>query len=233
MSLTLTKILYNLKNNIFPIHKIHEKVWLMDDHKWAFYLWEKYKYESKEFSPHTLVHLDRHWDAVFNFRTEESKQELAEIDNIKGIYSLVESGRIIHDSFIAPAIIRGLIDEIHFFCKQKDTEIGIDPALLEEFGVLQCIHPGISSIVKKMKRRRIFLDVDLDVFNKSEMWCTGNLWDDKTIKDFIIDLSDLIIKSKLITIALSYNYSGTQQDTEHLANLVIPEIMKILNTKSK
>ncbi len=200
----------------------------MDDHKWAYYVWEKYRCKSVHNPPFTLVHLDRHWDGVDDFTNNPSeKEKLIKIDTLKPIYQLLASGSnlIRKDSFIAPAIMRDLVNEIHFYCTQTDTEIGIDEPLLREFEARQFIHVDIKSLIERVSGQRIFFDIDLDLFNKSDMFLEGDLWEENEIVDFIDQCSPILKNSSTITISMSFGYSGTQQDMYYLTKLVVPRLL--------
>ena len=102
-------------------------VWLMDDHRWAYYIWESVLGRSGTHMPCSLVHLDYHWDGANDFLEPTDQATLKGITKLSEIYSLVaEDLRVRKDSFIAPAIIRGLVNEVHFLCFQPDTTPGMD-----------------------------------------------------------------------------------------------------------
>ena len=208
----------------------------MNNHKWVFYIWEKHRFNSKVFIPACLIHIDYHWDAIFDFTTEALKKKLKELKDLDEIFAFVNDDYIKHDSFIVPAIFRSTINEVYFYCKQKYTNIGIHQPILDELGVKQHIldtaFESTSELVKlstEVLHKIVFLDIDLDIFNRSEFYGAGNLWSDEEILAFIDDISELLVKSNLITIALSYGYSGDKGQTDKLAKLVIPEITKILH----
>ena len=79
----------------------------------------------------------------------------------------------------------------------------------------------------------LLLDIDLDIFNRSGYWATGDLWTDTEIAEFLEGCSALINSSRLITIAMSFNYSGSKEDTKHLVRLVIPTVVEIFRHKRK
>lgn len=47
---------------------------------------------------------------------------------------ICEDTWIRYDSFIAPAVIRGLVGDVHFFCLQDDDAPGLDAELLNSTG---------------------------------------------------------------------------------------------------
>ncbi len=68
-----------------------------------------------------------HYDGVFEIEDEIGFRSLAELKAIEAIVRADVQVRM--DSFIAPAVIRGYIAELHFHCLQCDTDRG----LLKEF----------------------------------------------------------------------------------------------------
>src|SRR4051812_28727799 len=114
-------------------------IWLMDNHKWAFYIWHRFRRQS-QIEKFSLVHADYHWDGGSDFHgSEEAEQEILRADDA-ALEALVRDEQLIrYDSFIAPAVLRGYLSEVHFFCKQSPDEgdVGIDEALLARTGTLQ------------------------------------------------------------------------------------------------
>lgn len=49
-------------------------IWLMDDHKWAFYVWHRFHMESR-IPKLSLVHADYHWDGGNDFHESPEKLE--------------------------------------------------------------------------------------------------------------------------------------------------------------
>ena len=201
--------------------EIFPGVWLMDDHRWAYYIWEKARFENRSEGPFALVHLDCHWDGVNDFHGEPSAvRRLLELNDIEGIYSLVrENVDVRTHSFIAPAIIRGLVDEVHFYCKQVCTGPGLYPPFLKEHKTRQFIHQSVESLVSRQILKPVIFDLDLDLFNNSDMWDEGDLWADEEIADFLSMCSGMVQSSSIVTAAMSFGYSGTEQDTRHLTRL--------------
>jgi len=211
------------------VQEIHPNVWLMDDHKWAYYVWESVLFQDRGRTPLPLVHMDYHWDSVNDFTSIKDQENLRRINNLKEIRTLVSNGiNVRKDSFLAPAIIRGVINEVHFYCLQTDTEIGIDDELLKRYKSEQFNHPDLDSLIKKAPKGCLY-DLDLDLFNKSGYWGKGELWTDREVLSFLRGCSHLIKNSALITIAMSFSYSGSDEDTKHLTKLVVPKVMEYLS----
>jgi hypothetical protein len=221
----------NLGPDDFYFEEIHPNVWLMDDHRWAYYIWEKSLQQDRGKKPRTLVHLDYHWDGVNDFQSATDQNRLLRTSELDEIYRMVSEGiRLRKDSFIAPAIIRGLIEEVHFLCFQCDTTPGIDPELLDLYGLKQFFHPDLSSLLKYAPQGSLF-DIDLDIFNRSGHWAEGDLWTDIEISQFLDGCIPLLESSVLVTIAMSFNYSGSADDTRYLSRLVVPTIVDVFRRK--
>jgi UPF0489 domain len=211
----------NFKADDQYFEEVFPGIWLMDDHRWAYYIWEKVFLENRNARPFALVHLDCHWSGVNDFHGDPSAvKKLVEIHDIDSIYSLLQKNIDVRkDSFIAPAIIRGLVDEVHFYCKQTCTGPGLYPPFLKEHNTRQFIHERMKSLISHRFSKPIIFDIDLDLFNKSEMWDEGDLWTDREILEFLSMCSDMIQSSSVVTAAMSFGYSGTEQDTRHVTRL--------------
>lgn len=206
---------------------IDNDVWLMDNHKWALYIWEDYK-NLKSVNKFSLVHIDYHWDGVNDFYNDAIKEaELlsGNLDKVKEF--IIEDTWIRFDSFIAPAILRGFIEEVHFYCLQNDgVDMGIDSDTLTKTSTKQTIHENIESIASQSYDSPLIFDFCLDIFNKSDNWYDGNIWNEELIIEFINKCEHLVKKANLVTISLSFGYSGTEDDTKRLAQLIVPKIME-------
>jgi len=211
----------NFKTDDQYFEEIFPGVWLMDDHRWAYYVWEKMFLQKKNEWPFALVHVDCHWDGVNDFYGNPSAvKELVGMNDIDSIYSLVQKNKDVRkDSFIAPAIIRGLVDEVHFYCKQTCTGPGLYPPFLKEHNAGQFIHRNIESLISHQISKPIIFDIGLDIFNKSDMWDEGDIWKEIEIFEFLWKCSNMIQSSSIVTTAMSFGYSGTEKDTRHLTRL--------------
>jgi hypothetical protein len=223
--------------NFYPdtlyFEEIHPCVWLMDDHRWAYFIWEQCLNREGVKIPYSLLHIDYHWDGINDFLAVTNQELLDSITEIDKIYRMVLEGILVRkDSFIAPAIIRGIINEVHFLCFGNDelTPKGLDEELLNRFRSKQIIHNDLCSLASNARNGSL-LDIDLDIFNKSDYWGVGDIWPAIEILEFLKDCSEVIKSSPLITIAMSFNYSGSIDDTRWLANLVVPKVVEIFQRK--
>ncbi len=198
-------------------------IWLMDNHKWAFYIWHKHQAESgiEKFS---LVHADYHWDGGNDFHESPEKlEELLRADDDE-LFGLIREELFIRwDSFISPAILRGFIDEVHFYCKQGDEyDVGLDEELLERAGTKQFIHDDARDLSIQTFSSPLIFDLCLDLFNKSKRWYESDIWPDREVREFLDITRPLVRQAVLVTVSLSFGYSGTVEDTRRLAKLVLP-----------
>jgi hypothetical protein len=222
-----------LKENSEYLQEIAPNFWLMDDHRWAFYVWEKARAQNN--SPYTLVHLDFHYDGVNDFQEPDDRERLASVATENKLLKLVEDkDHIRYDSFIAPAVIRGLIKEIHFYCKQseEDSEPGTDSDILEENNCSQFFYTDIEELVSSVHSGPILFDLCLDLFNKdNNKMYEGTLWKDAEIISTLDVCQSLVTSASVVTISLSFGYSGTEEQTRHLASIAIPKCLSYMNGK--
>ncbi len=213
----------SLVENPDYLTEIGHGVWLMDDHRWALKVWEA----QRTHHSYTLVHADFHWDACYDFHgvaEEEARLVAASSEEIGRL--VAEDKWIRFDSFIAPAIKRGLIHTVHFFCLQDDPG---DNGLHEEFMTACQAEQFLHKTPRELAGARIdgpwIFDLCLDLFNKCDAWKEGDLWKDQEILAFLETVRHLIEGAEIVTVSLSFNYSGADGDTRHLAALVLPVLL--------
>lgn len=217
--------LNNIKEDPEYFEEIHPNVWLMDDHKWACYVWES-NYRKIGDLPSTLVHIDYHWDAISDF-VDDHAISLIEKPSLEELAELIKVDQFIRkDSYIAPAIIKNQIKNIYFFCRQTDTEIGFYKPFLDEYRAKQVIANDIEDLSQQISDTEILLDIDIDIFNKTRQWAESDLWEKEEIISFLYACKNLIQNAKIITIAMSHNYSGTPEDTSYLTELTVTKILE-------
>lgn len=148
----------------------------------------------------------------------------ADLDQLRAIID--EGEWIRYDSFIAPAVLRGRFDCLHFFCKQDDgSDVAIDQKLLDQAGATQVLHQSTESLAAITPGHPVIFDLCLDLFNReSTMEYGSDLWNDAEINEFLLAVRPLVESASLVTISLSFGCSGTEADTQHLAQLVVPQI---------
>jgi len=200
-------------------------VWLMDNHKWALSVWARHHTGPRRW----LFHADHHWDSVDLFRENDRAQAALQAADTKTLDQWIrDNNRIQYDAFIAPAVRKGLFEEVHFFCTQDDDwDKGLDPALCEEMGVGQTLHACIDSFVGVTPRAPIVFDLCLDLFNEATKYYGSKLWSDSAIMSTLEALSSKLSAAEVVTVSLSFGFSGTEDDTRRLAELVVPQLIAI------
>lgn len=215
-----------MRRSLKYFKEIYSNVWLMDNHKWAFYIWESCRLRNPNIFPSTLVHIDYHWDGINDFSNPRSVKRLINVQDSQSLLDFVTNTSFIRfDSFIAPSIIRGSVKEIHFYCLDYDNDIALDEELLRQCHAKQFVYKNIDSLIQHVSGKSIVFDIDLDIFNKSDKWEEGNIWDENDILKFVDKCTSIIANSALVTIATSTGYSGNNKDTEYLTDLVVPRIV--------
>lgn len=195
----------------------------MDDHRWALKVWEVERMHHH----YTLVHADYHWDGCYDFHDQPEQEARLVTASSAETAHLVEEGEWIrYDSFIAPAVKRGLVHTIHFYCLEDGVgDKGIDVEFLRACGAKQTLHDDPQALATCQIAGPMLFDLCLDLFNRSEQWQEGDLWSDSEVLDFLKTVKPLVASAELVTVSMSFNYSGTATDTRHLARLVIPELL--------
>ena len=102
---------------------------------------------------------------------------------------------------------------------------GIDVEFLRACGAKQTLHDDPQALATCQIAGPMLFDLCLDLFNRSEQWQEGDLWSDSEVLDFLKTVKPLVASAELVTVSMSFNYSGTPTDTRHLARLVIPELL--------
>lgn len=200
-------------------------VWLMDDHRWALFVWEQHR-KKVGGERYSLMHADYHWDSNDEFREDADAQAKLAAADVDGLRALTAASEFIkYDSFIAPAVRRGLLSEVHFHCLQEDSE-PLDEDLCEEFDTPQYLHPDAASLAAAVPVGPLIFDLCLDLFNRSDDDYEGDLWSDEEILAFLETVRHHIQAAELVTVSLSFSCSGTAGDTRHLAELVVPRIVE-------
>jgi hypothetical protein len=204
-------------------------LWVMDNHKWALWIWESHR-EKAGFDKFTLAHADHHWDGGYHpYECAEKDAEVKAASLRQLEQLLAEDVWIRLDSFIAPAVVRRRFDTVHFFCKQDDgTDIGIGEELLNESGTEQVLHTTVATFAALENKSPLIFDLCLDLFNnESKAMDKGDLWPDGEVTGFLRAVRHLIERATLVTVSLSFGYSGTEEDTRRLAALVLPQLMAL------
>jgi len=201
-------------------------IWLMDNHKWALLAWERERVVGHRY---VLLHADFHWDGVDDFASEDAANAELLAADVDALAAMTADEKYIRfDSFIAPAVRRGLLCEVHFFCKEDDgNDVGLDADLCRNAGVQQEFHVDAASLAALQAKGPLIYDLCLDLFNRADDLFEGDVWPDTDVLAFLEATQAQIVGADVVTISLSFGYSGTEEDTRHLAQLVVPRILEL------
>lgn len=207
--------------------EVAPNVWLMDNHKWALYVWAQF-WQQSAIPKFALVHADYHWDGGYDLFESPRHGQGLPLANLEQLRELirVEDG-IKYDSFIAPAVVNGMFESVHFYCRQNDgTDIGIPSELLHRTGTKQFVHDSPEDLASQAFLAPLIFDLCLDLFNNSQKFANGDLWSDYHVSTFLETVRPLVKGAALVTLSLSFDYSGSDDDTRHLASIVVPQIIQ-------
>ncbi len=212
--------------------EIAPNFWIMGDHKWAFWAWEEYRARDGHQLPATLVHVDYHWDAINDWQDEQEIEELRSIRALGELQKLLtkeKDGRscIQYDNFISPGVIRGVINHVDFYCLQKDIEPGLWPPFLEQHGGTQILHDSIDALVQRNEGNHVLFDLDIDIFNRSNLWCETDHWSDDEVLELLDTCAPIVREALVVTVAISFGLSGDYDDARRLAKLVIGRLLQL------
>jgi len=209
------------ENNDEYYESLGNGIWLMDNHKWSFVIW------NKECTPNVnylLVHVDYHWDAGYDIWDSPDNEEMFLLSNENEIIDIVREENLIRfDSFICPAIAKGFIDEVHFFCLQgdEDGDEAIYEDFIEKYECDQVIHNSITSLSNIKTEKPILFDFCIDIFNRSNQYYGSDIWPDSEINELLEGCKSLVVSADIVTISMSYGYSGSNEDTKRLTENVL------------
>lgn len=206
-------------NNEYYEH-LGSNVWLMDNHKWALYIWELSRLKN---GAYCLIHVDYHWDAGYDFWEQPDEERRLFQASPEELQKMIASEHLIqYDSFIGPAIARGLIDQVHFLCFQEDSDQGFYPPVLQQLGGKQTLHQNSDALKALYIDKPILFDFCLDVFNRSKYDYQSDLWRDPEIDKLLADCERLVRNAAVVTVSASFGCSGTEDDTRLLIKRVVP-----------
>jgi hypothetical protein len=213
--------------------ELEPNFWTMSNHKWALFAWASAELNQSA----VLVHLDWHWDGINDFRDPESRDELSGLASLDDLREMIadRARPVDYASFIAPAILLELVDEVHFYCLQNDTSPGLSSDLLHETGAKEYRHHDIDDLLRTIARLRkpILFDLDIDLFNRATTFYSDGPEYHERIHSFIEKCSDLIQRAAVVTIAKSPSnywikneghYDWDEVLAEELFNKIVPVV---------
>jgi hypothetical protein len=223
----------SLKPDASYVKKLHPRLWLMDSHKWAFYAWVSSLRALPGREHAVLAHLDYHLDACNDFTSAEDVERLLQATNPAEFAEIIAQDRLIKcDSFIVPAIMRGLVQDVHFFCREIDPDPGVYEEWLDSYDGPQFYHARLEDLLAAVAGKAVLFDLCLDLFNNlANKSYRGELWPDAEVTRLIDGCGELIRRALLVTVSLSFSHSGKESDTRHLARVVLPRVLQHLEAR--
>jgi len=217
----------SLKPDASYVRRLHPRLWLMDNHKWALYAWESSLRPLPGDEQGILAHLDYHFDASNDFTRGEDVARLLRAAGPGECADLTAGDNLIKcDSFIVPAIMRGLVRDVHFLCREIDPDPDVYPEWLDSYDGPQFYHERLEDLLLALAGQTVLFDLCLDVFNhQANRSYRGDLWPDADVIALIDDCGALIRDARLVTVSLSFSHSGAEPDTRHLARVVLPRVL--------
>lgn len=204
-----------------------EGVWLMDNHKWALLAWEQARAAGQRYA---LLHADYHWDGIDVLGEVPERLTAFEAAGLPELDALTEEDVLVRfDSFIAAAVRRGFVSEVHFYCTEDEgNDEGLYQPICDRYGTVQFIHRDLESFAAVAPTDPVIFDLCLDLFNRSNDEEYGeDLWNDEEVIGFVDVVAHHIRAAKVVTVSLSFGYSGTPDGTRHLAALVVPRVLAL------
>ncbi|MDV3448807.1 UPF0489 family protein [Bacillus safensis] len=215
-----------------------KKIFLMDQHKWAFYIWELAREEGLIMPNATLFHVDAHLDDVPSVL--QDNPEYIDIEGLENIKSFTDKS-IQNFTFIWPAFGRETINNIIYVSDFSRS----DP--FEEWtreNVAGRIYEGIrvhsieelkdsillGEVEPYVHNNSLILNLDLDFFNEEEFYDRDpKIKSDQEVMESLTYLKNLY-KWDLITVSLSPEYCGGEEACDHLLKLFLKVFKLDLNT---
>jgi hypothetical protein len=220
----------SLRPDASYVKRLHPRLWLMDSHKWALYAWESSLRPPATRGRGVLAHLDYHLDASNDFTSPDDVERLLGAEGPAGCAGLTAGDNFVKcDSFIVPAILRGLVRDVHFFCRETDPDPGVYEEWLDSYDGPQFYHERLGDLLAALAGTSVLFDLCLDLFNNAaNKSYRGDLWPDADVVGLIDRCGELIRDARLVTVSLSFGHSGAEPDTRHLARLVLPRVVRHL-----
>ncbi|MFS1519584.1 UPF0489 family protein [Bacillus sp. SCS-151] len=207
-----------------------KKIYFMDQHKWAFYIWELTREKGLIQPNATLFHVDAHLDDC-PFVLEDNPEYI----NIKGLENIkaFTENYVNIDTFIWPAFGRETINNIIYvsdFAGSNEpfddwSRKRVEGRIYEGVRVhsIQELKRAISlgEVEPYIRDNSLILNIDLDFFNEEDLYdCNPLLYSDQEVKESLTYLKNLY-NWDLITVALSPEHCGGKEACNHLFHLFL------------
>jgi hypothetical protein len=149
---------------------------VIQEHRFAFFYWLKWKNELGGDVPPNLISLDWHADLAAPSKSECDELKALDTNDYKSAsifcWEKLNSG---NDGHILSAAYLGLIGDIYVVCKQEHTTLRKLNDLNGNTHEIHCYN-SVDNLLGELKsdsNANVFLDIDLDYFTESQDPCGG------------------------------------------------------------
>ncbi|MFD2562942.1 hypothetical protein [Aquimarina rubra] len=144
---------------------------LFQEHRYAFFFWNKWIREKRMTIPPCLVSLDWHQDLCYPCETEKEWLDSLDLssDADTSIFSWAKLNGL-NDGHILAAAYLNLVGNIYVHCRQASfKEAWEDEELVDKFGNIHLIKKfkeieELENFLLESKEEKVFFDIDLDFF---------------------------------------------------------------------
>jgi len=144
---------------------------LFNEHRYAFFFWNKWVREKKLKNPPCLVSLDWHQDLCFPCDTEKKWLNTLDLSNDGDVSAFTWSKlNGLNDGQILAAAYLNLIGNIYVHCRQANFRgAWEDEKIVDKFGNVHLIKKfkefeELETFLLQSEEKQVFLDIDLDFF---------------------------------------------------------------------
>lgn len=208
---------------------------LFQEHRYAFFYWNKWMCKNEGSNPPCLVSLDWHQDLCYPCETEMEWLDNLDLTS-NGDVSIFSWAKLAgnNDGHILSAAYLNLIGNIYVHCRQEmGRDTWEDEELTDRYGNKHTIkkfntYEGLQNALLKSSETSVFFDIDLDFFSLKNGLSDGSfeftyLSDDEIRK--MLDIDNPLIKwiferLKGITIATEPGHCGGLIKSNKFLNLI-------------
>lgn len=203
-----------MKNDVeYRVCFPEQRIFISEDHNWAFSAWEIGKQRGYIDSGAALVHIDAHVDYV--------DPEIEIIEEVTTEKDAIDFGRNLGIAeFIIPAQQAGTIGSVYMISNDSvfiNEETGFNRA----YSLNHFEHLYRRKWFDETEGKNVILDIDLDFFNFNyeDMYSNAVLLPEQLIRRELEYIKKYMWKWDMITVALSPDFCGGREESKYLFNL--------------